>query len=150
MQNEAISIAALARETGINDNTLYRWRDAAKIDNGEPVNKSKKHPKPIAPARKFAIVLETAALNAAELAEYCRRHGLYPEQIKTWRTACEQAIAGATVPAKTLREALVTQKKRNKALERELNRKDKALAETAALLTLRKKAAAIWGEIEDV
>lgn len=149
MQNEAISIAALARETGINDNTLYRWRDAAKINNGEPV-KSKQHPEPIAPARKFAIVLETAALNAAELAEYCRRHGLYPEQIETWRTACEQAIAGAMVPAKTLREALATQKKRNQALERELNRKDKALAETAALLTLRKKAAAIWGEVEDV
>jgi hypothetical protein len=34
-------------------------------------------------------------------------------------------------------------------LERELRRKDKALAETAALLTLRKKAQAIWGDGED-
>ncbi|WP_222440864.1 hypothetical protein [Siccirubricoccus deserti] len=40
---------------------------------------------------KFAAVLETAALNEADLATYCRQWGLYPEQIQTWRTACEQA-----------------------------------------------------------
>ena len=39
--------------------------------------------------------------------------------------------------------------KRIKELERELRRKDKALAETAALLVLKKKAQAIWGDRED-
>ena len=97
----------------------------------------------------MAIVVETAALNEAELAEYCRNKGLYPEQVKTWRAACEQATAGAMVPAKALREAVAAEKKRIKELERELRRKERALAETAALLTLRKKAAAIWGEAED-
>jgi hypothetical protein len=40
---------------------------------------------------KFAAVLKTAALNEADLAEYCRKRGLFPEQIKAWRVACEQA-----------------------------------------------------------
>jgi transposase-like protein len=88
-------------------------------------------------------------LNEAELAEYCRKKGLYPEQVKAWRAQAEKAMAGGVVSAKELREAVATEKKRNQELERELRRKEKALAETAALLTLRKKAAAIWGEGED-
>ena len=40
---------------------------------------------------KFAAVLETAALNEADLAEYCRKRGLYPAQIAAGRSACEQA-----------------------------------------------------------
>jgi transposase-like protein len=147
MLNETISIPALAKETGITAWTLYQWRRQASTSEAM-VNKSKK-PEKLSATRKLAMVVETAALNEAELAEYCRKAGVYPEQIKTWREAAEQATAGALVPAKQLREAVALEKKRNKELERELCRKEKALAETAALLTLRKKAAAIWGEGED-
>ncbi len=147
MLNEAISIPALARETGITAWTLYQWRRMAQT-SGAAVNAPKKHEK-ISALRKMAMVVETAALNEAELGEYCRRHGVYPEQIKTWRAACEQATEGGLVPVSRLREAKKTDHKRIKELERELHRKEKALAEAAALLTLRKKAAAIWGEAED-
>ncbi|MCY1308844.1 hypothetical protein D9M70_588830 [compost metagenome] len=96
------------------------------------------------------MVLESASLNEAELAEYCRRKGLYVEQVKAWRDACEQANS-AVQPAKTRREREEEKaaKKRIKQLERELRRKDAALAETAALLVLRKKAEALWGKDED-
>lgn len=47
------------------------------------------------------------------------------------------------------REAIRDERQKNRMLERELARKEKALAETAALLVLRKKAQAIWGESED-
>lgn len=100
-------------------------------------------------SQKFAIVVQTAALNEAELAEYCRKKGLYPEQVKAWRTQAEDALAGGAILGKELRVLKAADRKRIKALERELRRKEKALAETAALLTLRKKAAAIWGEGED-
>lgn len=143
MLNEAISIPALAKETGITAWTLYQWRRQATISEAM-ANKPKK-PDKLSATRKLAMVVETAVLNEAELAEYCRRHGVYPEQIKTWREAAEQASAGGLVPAKQLREAVALEKRRNKALERELRRKERALAETAALLTLREKAAAIWG-----
>jgi transposase-like protein len=99
--------------------------------------------------QQLAAVVETFTLNEAELAEYCRKQGLYPDDIKAWRAQAERAMTAGVVSAQELREALSTEKKRSKALERELRRKERALAETAALLTLRKKAAAIWGEGED-
>ena len=98
---------------------------------------------------KLAVVIETAALNEEQLSEYCRRKGLYPEQIVRWKAS---AIAGneASRPlTKAEMQALKKERKKNRRLEKELNRKDKALAEAAALLILQKKAQAIWGEPED-
>jgi transposase-like protein len=110
-----------------------------------------KNPEQWSSATKFAVVLETAALNAAELAEYCRKNGLFVEQVNAWREACEHANAGAGEQARRERGQARDDKKRIKQLEKELRRKEKALAETAALLMLRKKADAIWGtEDEDV
>ena len=154
LQPGDISIAELARETGVSAWTLYHWRKQAKKQE-ETVAGGSKHPgkgssgEKRSAGSKLAIVVESAAFNEAELAEYCRRQGLYPEQVKGWRAEAEQAMASGVVSAKEWRAALATEKKRNKALERELRRKERALAETAALLTLRKKAAAIWGEGED-
>jgi transposase-like protein len=152
LKPEGISIRELAQETGVSAWTLYNWRKQA-IEKGETVTAGgSKHRGPGAAgakrsaAQKLAIVAESAAFNEAEFAEYCRKKGLYVEQVRTWRAQAEQAMAGGMVPAKEHREALRVEKQRNKALERELRRKEKALAETAALLTLRKKAAAIWGE----
>ena len=98
---------------------------------------------------KFAGVLETAALNAAELAEYCRRRGVFAEQITTWRAICSSANANATQKARGVREQSKEDKKRIRELEKDLNRKEKALAEAAALLILRKKVRAIWGSNEE-
>jgi hypothetical protein len=99
---------------------------------------------------KFGAVVETAALNEAELAAYCRERGLYPEQIRHWREACEQANDWDTraEPASSRRRANRI-RSASKSLERQLRHKEKALAETAALLVLTKKAEAIWGEAED-
>ena len=95
-------------------------------------------------------MLETAALNEADLAEYCRKRGLYPAQITAWRSACAQANDWARIGigASTARlgQATKNEKKRIKDLERELARKVRALTEAAALLVLRKKASAIWGD----
>lgn len=98
---------------------------------------------------KFAVVLETAAMNAAELSEYCRSRGLYIEQIAAWREACRSANATAGQTGREVREQARGDKKRIRQLEKELQRKEKALAEAAALLILRKKAQAIWGDHED-
>jgi hypothetical protein len=98
---------------------------------------------------KFAVVLETAALNEAQLAEYCRRKGLYVEQIAAWREACKLANAHSAERTREQREQSKNDRKRIKQLEKELHRKERALAEAAALLILRKKALAIWGEHED-
>lgn len=98
---------------------------------------------------KFAVVLEAASLNQAELAEYCRRKGLFIEQIAAWREACQQANAHTVERTREQREQSKNDRKRIKELEKELLRKERALAEAAAIIILRKKAQAIWGEPGD-
>ena len=147
MLSKEISMSALARESGIAEATLYRWRDATTV-NGAKVRSVKKPTEKHSARQTLAIVVATAALNEAEFSEYCREHGVYPEEVRHWAQACEQAMETGLVCAKQLREAKLADQKRIRELERELRRKDAALAETAALLTLRKKAAAIWGDAE--
>ena len=98
---------------------------------------------------KFAVVLETAPLSAVELAEYGRRKGLYVEQIAAWREVCREANAHSAERSRDQREQSRNDRKRIKQLEKELHRKERALAEAAALLILRKKAQAIWGVPEE-
>lgn len=108
-----------------------------------------KNPEKWSPEEKFRVVLETAPMSEAELAEYCRKKGLYAEQIAAWRDACISGNASAAEREKVVKEQSRQDKQQIKALQRELRQKEKALAETAALLVLRKKANAIWGEGED-
>jgi TorA maturation chaperone TorD len=108
-----------------------------------------KNPENWSPEDKFAVVLETAAMNEAELSEYCRKKGLFAEQIATWKENCLQGNVPANDQSKAAKKQARLVQKEVKQLKRELRRKDKALAETAALLALRKKMRAIWGEEED-
>ena len=98
---------------------------------------------------KFAIVVETVAMTEAELAEYCRSKGLYPEQVKAWRDAAIQSQDGSGQVAAAPQQQGREYRKKIKRLERELSRKDKALAEAAALLILQKKMRALWEGGED-
>lgn len=139
-------VSALSRETGLGLSTLYGWR--LRAQQGEE-GVSKRRKERLSSAQKLAMLAETAGLNEAELAEYCRKKGVYAPQVKQWREHAEAAMSGAMVSGKAHREALAAEKKQREAVERELRRKEKALAETAALLTLRKKAQAIWGEAEE-
>ncbi len=143
-----IAIRQLSQEEGISEATLHKWRADARI-KGQLLPDADAGLEGWSSRDKFAAVLETAALNEADLAEYCRRRGLYPAQIAAWRSACEQANDWDRASTARLGRATKEEKKRVKDLERELARKDRALAETAALLVLRKKAHAIWGGDED-
>ena len=142
------SAMELSEATGIPYQTLYSWRKQAK-DKGCAVPGNNKNPENWSSSDKFAIVLEVASLNEAELGEYCRKKGLYAEQIEQWKQACMNANATQVESNKADKERSKYDKKKIKKLERELNRKEKALAETAALLVLQKKAQEIWGEPED-
>ncbi|EKU82763.1 hypothetical protein HMPREF9710_01992, partial [Massilia timonae CCUG 45783] len=81
--------------------------------------------------------------------EYCRRKGLFAEQIATWRAACMSANASVVKQTREQQAQSKEDKKRIRQLEKDLQRKEKALAEAAALLILRKKAQAIWGDKEE-
>ena len=141
-------ISELARENGITEQTLYTWRRNLK-SQGVPVPGNGKNAEEWSSKDKFSVVLETAQLNEAELAEYCRRKGLFIEQIAVWRDACQEANAQLGAQTREERAQGKSDRKRIKELEKELRRKEKALAEAAALIILRKKAQAIWGDRED-
>ena len=142
------SIARIVKEEGISEQTLRNWQKRARRD-GYAAPGTDAQSEEWSTQDKFVIVVETASMNESELAEYARKKGLYVEQIKAWRDACMNANGGIAKEAARLNRALKDSQKERRKLERELHRKEKALAEAAALLVLRKKARAIWGDPED-
>lgn len=142
------TVAEVAKEERISEATLYNWRTQAK-QQGAPVPGNKKTADEWSAEAKFAVVVETALMDESTLSEYCRSKGLYPEQVKTWKAACIQGQEADVEQRKQSREQSKRDRQEIKALKRELHRKEKALAETAALLVLRKKLNVLWGENED-
>ena len=142
------SIAALAKAEGISDATLYNWRQQAR-NEGRLMPDSDNTSGGWTSRDKFAAVMETAAMSEAEVAQYARERGLYPEQLFTWRTACEHANDWSRASEKQLKDATKADRKKMRRLEKELARKEKALAEAAALLILRKKLDAMLEDPED-
>jgi transposase len=144
MAPNAMSVAQVSRDTGVSEQTLYNWRNRFR-HQGKAVPADPKNPENWGGENKLAVVIETAALNEQELAEYCRKKGFYVEQVTRWR---EAAVAGAETQrplSATERRELQQARKKTHKLEKELRRKEKALAEVAALLVLQKIVQAIWG-----
>lgn len=141
------TVNELASEEGISAATIYNWRKQARR-RGRLLPNASGSTEGWSSQEKFNAVLEAAALTEEELAEYCRGRGLYPEQIRRWRASCEQANDLSDQATARQAEASKADRRRLRELERELRRKDAALAETAALLVLRKKVEAIWGDEE--
>lgn len=140
-------VRAVAEEEGISEVTLYNWRKQAR-EQGLPAPGSGKQSEAWSGEAKFAVVVETAGLSEVQLSAYCRSKGLYPEQVHAWRAACVTGVSHEAVRRQAEQAQVRREKQRIKVLERELRRKDQALAETAALLALRKKLHALWGEDE--
>jgi hypothetical protein len=143
-----VPVGQLARETGIPKDTLYTGRSKSRQASGVSAVAHDRPPERWSAEDKFAGVLETAALSEAELSAYCRRKGLYAEQIEAGRQACRRANGPQTISREeqTQRQA---QAQRIHELEAELRRKDQALAETAALWVLTKTVQALWGQAGD-
>lgn len=145
---DAISIVELAKQENIPQATLYNWRSKLR-QQGHPVPKPSSHSRDWTAQTKFAIVVEAASMNETELAQYCRGKGLYPEQVKEWiKTAISAQDAHQESQAEQHKSKQSYQKE-IKQLKREIDRKNKALAEAAALLVLQKKLRALWDEGED-
>ena len=132
------SITKISREEGISEQTLRNWRDKAR-KAGYAAPGTDAVPDDWSTQDKFLVVVETASMNETELAEYARKKGLYIEQIKAWKDACMNANGGIAKEASRLNRELKDSEKERRKLEKELQRKEKALAETAALLVLSKK-----------
>jgi transposase-like protein len=141
----AEKVSALAKETHIPKGTLYSWRTKVMKNNPTSNKKASKW----SSSDKFQAVLETASLSELETAKYCREKGIHVEKLKSWIKQCQNANENKFEDPKKLKNNLKKEQNKSKELKKELREKEKALAETAALLVLRKKARAIWGDPED-
>jgi transposase-like protein len=97
-------------------------------------------------AARLQAVIATAAMDEATRSAWCREQGLYPTELDAWK---QDAIAGLGEPRAASAAEAREDRRRVKELERQLHRKDKALAETAALLVLSKKLSAVFHDGED-
>ena len=148
MPPQPVSVPQLSRDTGVSDVTLYKWRKQYR-NQGVAVPANNKKTEDWTAEDKLAVVIETASFNEIQLSEYCRKKGLYKEQIDQWKKVALSGYQNSSQLKKNQSRYRREDKQKIKKLERELNRKEKALAETAALLVLSKKWEAIWGENEE-
>jgi transposase-like protein len=134
-------VAEIARDTGITAQTIYNWRSQWQ-KQGQLVPASPKPPEKWSAADKLAAVIQAAGLSGSDLGSFCRERGLYPKQVARWRQAAEDAN-GPSAPSiadqRELQRKIQELIRRNRQLERELQKKEKALTEAATLLMLSKK-----------
>lgn len=140
-----LSVSDVAKQEGLGESTLYTWLNKMKLE-GRVVLIKKASSDSWSSELKFMSVVATANMNAEELSQYCRENGLYIEQIKSWKAACIAGTITSQEQKKQARSDSKRDKQQIKKLEKELLRKDRALAEAAALLVLRKKLSAFLEE----
>jgi arsenate reductase-like glutaredoxin family protein len=137
----AEKVPALAKELNIPKNTLYNWISKVLKESSATSKKSSNWNS----KDKFQAVLETASLSELETSKYYRKKEIHLEELKSWIKQCQSANNTTFEDTKKIKKSLKTEQHKTKELQKELRHKEKALAETAALLVLRKKANAIWG-----
>jgi len=146
---ERISALSLSNEVGVSQATLSRWlREASTVGavGGEQRKREggAKSPRRWTAEEKLRVLNEAAKLSDEELGAFLRKEGLHTAQLEEWHKVATEALAPPKKRTKKSPEA-----QRIKELEKELLRKDKALAEVTALLALKKKVQEIWGDEDD-
>ena len=140
------SMAELAKDLGVHAATIGIWKKKYSTI-GSMSNENTKSKKKWSLEEKLLIVSETSSLSEKDLGVYLREKGLHSFELEEWRTVCTAAFKTAGRPK--LDPETVALRKDKKELERNLRRKDKALAEMSARVILLKKSHEIFGVKED-
>jgi hypothetical protein len=157
---KGMSGVQLAAETGVPQPTLSRWlREATTLRQKmtkqedtedevlESIEDAQKTERTV--EEKFSLVLEAASVPEAELGVWLRRKGIHAAELEQWRADAMSGLSGKATQRSEQRKDKAADARHIRQLERELVRKDKALAEAAALLVLKKKVQDIWGDVDD-
>jgi len=148
-----ITLKEIVDELGIGRSTLEKWMRDARNNDLESTEgggilmsgnkRRERRPQDWSLDDRLEIVMACASLGKEEKSEYCRKQGIYLHHVNQWQL--DFANGDSSSEKSNVRQEMKNLKNENKVLRKELNRKDKALAETAALLVLQKKVHAIWG-----
>ena len=144
----AKTVSEICDELSISTPTFYEWR--RKYANAEGMKTKERRPQDFTPIEKFKAVMDFEALAEESRGEFLRRHGLHTDHIAAWKKTMELSlVTGFGMPTPATKVELLQLRSENKELKKDLHRKDRALAETTALLVLKKKADLIWGTGEN-
>ena len=134
------TIESVAKEVNVGYQTLKNWVKRKSLDDVTASAAKEKRPQDWRRDEQLAALMETHGLSEEALQAWCRERGIFPHHLDEWKMAfCTQEAA----PATEGRDLRILRGK-NEELQKELNRKEKALAEAAALLVLQKKFRALW------
>jgi len=138
------SIKEVSVEAGISEQTLRNWINKAKegtLQRGNTVSGTGRSPR-----EKLNLVIESRTISDEKIGHWLREKGLHSEHLTQYEQELRDMVEDNNHKDKQKIKEL---EKQNKNLQKELRKKEKALAEMAALYTLKKKAEDIWGENED-
>jgi len=139
------SIREVSEELGIANQTLLNWKN--KLDRGI----LSKLPEKVSPcmhniSERYSLIIESYKIKKKDKGRWLRENGLHSDHLKLWEKEFKYQL---TTREKKFKNEIKILKADKKKLEKDLLRKDKALAEMAALVTLKKKAEIFWGELEE-
>jgi DNA-binding transcriptional MerR regulator len=137
---ESAAITVVSQELGVSVSTLERWR-------ADALSRPARERAWTATAR-FQAVIATAAMDETQRSAWCREQGVFAAEVDQWRQSATTALSQPE-EARASPQQTRDDRRRIKELERDLRRKNKALAETTALLVLSKKFEAIFQPGED-
>jgi transposase-like protein len=141
------SIQAVANDLNICLQTLKTWMKKTKLTTKRDLASKPRRPEDWQPEDRLTALQKSYGLTGEDLNAWCRERGLFTHQLEQWKTDFCRQVGGLETREEA--RALHTAKAEIHHLERELLRKDKALAEAAALLVLQKKfRALLGGEVE--
>ena len=132
---------------GVGRSTIGKWLREYKQNGNIDLNSKEKRPKDWTAEERMSALMKIGAMSVEDRTDWCRKKGIFIHNLDQWKKDAVSAMTSGSVRPQS--EEVRTLKKENKSLKKDLNRKEKALAETAALLVLKKKAREIWGEPED-
>ena len=137
----------VARELGVGRSTIGKWLKEHKQNGSIKLKSKEKRPKDWTAEERISAIIKTGCMTSEDRTAWCRKNGIFTHNLDQWKKDAISAVIPK--PNKEQIEEHKILKKKISVLEKDLSRKDKALAETAALLILKKKAQEIWGESEE-
>lgn len=138
------TIESVAEEVNVGYQTLKNWVKRKSLDDVTASAAKEKRPQDWRRDEQLAALMETHGLSEEALQAWCRERGIFPHHLDSWKIAfCTQE----TAPVSDGRDLRILRAE-HEDLKKELNRKEKALAEAAALLVLQKKFRALWDNEE--
>lgn len=146
---QSMAVPELAQLENIPLSTLHTWKTQYLNHHSQETTPMASSNTARSASQKLTIIIETSTFNEQDLSEYCRKNGLFSSEINQWKSDFIKSAKNQSATSKEDKAQLKQLRTDNKSLKKELHRKEKALAEAAALLVLRKKWDALWEESED-